>query len=250
VQLRRRFARGVQYQISYSHSKALDESSGINNISGFNGGGFIQNPYDVRADYGLASFDQPNRLTANGTWELPVGKAKRWSLGAADWILGGWKASGIYTVTSGRTFTVYPFGEFGGFDEMGTFLVGRYRANQTGDANRGFSRSNTEWFNTSVFSAPAPGTYGDERKGSLRGPHFMDLDLSFGKEFTLTERQHLQYRLEIFNVGSNWHSVARVPDGEMQDGANFGGLYNTTNGAGEVNLWTPRQLQMSLIYSF
>jgi hypothetical protein len=195
---------------------------------------------------------------------LPVGKDKPWSLGWADWVVGGWKMSGIYTLTSGRTFSVYGY-TGPGFDELGTpwTCCGllRYRANVTGNPMSGFSQSPTEWFNTSAFSIAPQGTFGDSEKGLLRGPYFEDLDLSFAKWFPITERQRLQYRLEIFNVGSNWHSVGQVPDGVFTD-TQFGSLVkaNPTCSSGvcslpnsqwsRLNLWTPRVLQMSLVYSF
>lgn len=263
AQLRQRFAHGITYQVFYTYSKALDESSGINNVGGFNGIGLIQDPHNIKADYGPASFDQTHRLTVNGTWELPVGKQKRWSLGWANWALGGWRMSGIYTLTSGRTFTPYVTGNaFGGFDEVGSFFAGRYRPILTGDPNTGFARNDSQWFNTTAYAAPPPGVYGDAGKGSLRGPYVENLDLGIGKNFLITEHQNLQYRLEIFNLGSNWHSTPRIPDNNLGD-SNFGSLagVNPTCGAGgacalsnsrwaDFNLWTPRTLQMSLVYSF
>jgi hypothetical protein len=262
TQLRQRFAHGLTYQVFYTYSKALDDSSGVNNISGLQA--IVQNPEAISAEYGPASFDQRHRLTANGSWELPVGKNKPWSLGWANWALGDWKMSGVYTLTSGRTFSIYGYNG-PGYDELGTPWtccgLTRYRANVSGDPMGGFSQSPSEWFNTSAFSIAPQGTFGDSEKGLLRGPHFEDLDLSFAKYFHITERQRLQYRLEIFNVGSNWHSVGRVPDGNVTD-SNFGSLVGSnptcSNGLcglpnsqwSRINLWTPRTLQMSLVYSF
>jgi hypothetical protein len=249
VQLRQRFSHGITYQVFYTYSKALDESSGINNIGGFNGIGLIQNPQDIKADYGLASFDQTHRLVGSGIWELPVGKGQRWSAGPANWVVGGWKISGIYTLASGRTFTPYVTGqEFGGFDETGTFFPGRYRTNEISNPNAGFTQTASEFFNINAFTAPSIGTYGNAGKGILRGPYLEDLDLGFSKGFDITERHKLEYRLEIFNVGSNWHSIGRIPDNSLTDN-NFGSLV-PNNGAGNLNLFTPRVLQMSLVYSF
>ncbi|MGA7926026.1 MAG: carboxypeptidase regulatory-like domain-containing protein [Candidatus Sulfotelmatobacter sp.] len=253
VQLRQRFWRGLTYQISYAWSRAFDEASGIVNVGGISE--FIQDPHNIKGDYGPASFDQPQRLTASASWSLPVGRGQHWSLGWADWVVGGWKLSGINSLSSGRTFSVYPFGFFDNVDLTGSNFGGRYRANEISNPERGFSRNPSEWINTSAFAAPAVGTYGNEVKGSLRGPYFEDLDLSFGKEFPITERQRLQYRLELFNTGSNWHSMARIPDGGMGDN-NFGSIvpFNSpglsTNVWNNLNLWTPHTIQMSLVYSF
>jgi len=262
VQLRQRFIRGFTYLVSYSWSRSFDEMSGIGNVSGNNG--FVQNPFNPHADYGPANFDQPQRLTASGVWELPVGKGKRFSLGPGDWILGGWKLSGIYTLTSGRTFSVYGYSGASP-DEMGSPFTSRYRANQSGDPYSGINQSPSLWFNTNVYTAPPPGTYGDSGKGSLRGPYFEDLDMSLNKKFPITERQNLQFRLDTFNVGSNWHAKndyygSNLIPGSGVGGCNFGTLASivntnipgctadgTTPGA---RLWYPRTLQLSAVYSF
>jgi hypothetical protein len=195
MQLRQRFNYGFTYLVSFTWSRSFDELSGIGNVQGNNG--FVQNPFDIKNDYGPASFDQPKRLTASGSWELPIGKGKHWSLGFGNWILGDWMISGIYTLTSGRTFSVYGYAG-PGYDQLGSPFNGRYRANESGSPTNGFSQSPSDWFNTTAFSAAQPGTYGDSGKGILRGPYFEDLDMGFTEGFRITERQKLQFRLEIF----------------------------------------------------
>lgn len=252
VQLRQRFTHGFTYLMSYTWSRTFDEMSGIINVVG--NSGFVQNPYNLKADYGPSSFDQPNRLTASGTWELPVGRGKQFSLRWGNWILGDWKISGIYTLSSGRTFTVYGYsGSY--WDQMGEPFPGRYRANISGSATSGFTQSTAEWFNTSVFSYPEVGTYGNSGKGLLRGPYFEDLDLAFSKGFPITERQKIEFRTELFNTGSNWHSnQGNLIPGSGLGGCNFGaiagiGSCNPGISAGAL-LWTARVLQFSLVYSF
>jgi hypothetical protein len=255
IQLRQRFTHGLTYLVSFTWSRSFDEMSGIGNIAG--NGGFVQDPQNISADYGPSSFDQPLRLTASGSWELPVGKGKHWSLGPANWVVGGWKTSGIYTLTSGRPFTVYGYSG-PCYDQTGDpCWWTRYRANVSGSPTSGFTRSPSSWFNTSVFSAPEAGTYGDSSKGMLRGPYFADLDLGFTKLFPITERQHLQFRVEIFNVGSNWHGLndyygTNLIPGNSVGGCNFGALASIgcDQYSANAHLWNPRNLQMSLVYSF
>jgi hypothetical protein len=254
VQLRQRFNHGLTYLVSYTWSRAFDELSGVGNIQGNNG--FTQDPHNVAADYGPASFDQPNRLTASGSWELPVGKNKRFSLGAGNWILGDWQISGIYTLTSGRAFSVYGYSG-PSFDQMGEPFTGRYRADVSGDPRSGFQQSPSEWFNTGVFSTSVPGVYGNSSKGLLRGPYFADLDLGFTKVFPITERQKLQFRTELFNVGSSWHakndfSGTNLIPGNTVGSCNFGFLGGAGCDQASVSnhLWYPHTLQLSLVYSF
>jgi hypothetical protein len=98
----------------------------------------------------------------------------------------------------------------------------------------------------------------------LRGPYFENLDLSFAKGFRLTERQKLQFRLDIFNTGSNWHAKNDfggsnlIPNNQVGS-CNFGalaGIINPASGCAPdgttpgARLWYPRTLQLSLVYSF
>ncbi len=173
-------------------------------------------------------------------------------------VLGNWTTSGIYTLSSGIPYSVYAFPYFTATDQEGSPFGGRVRANLASNPFTGFTQTNTEWFNTNAFTAPEPGTYGNEGKGMLRGPHFADLDMSFAKNFLLTERHRLQARLDIFNLGSNWHSQLRTPDTTIGDN-NFGSLapfqssqYSGISAAqwASLNLWTPRTIQLSLQYTF
>jgi hypothetical protein len=91
----------------------------------------------------------------------------------------------------------------------------------------------------------------------LRGPYFSDLDLSFSKLFPITERHHLQLRAEIFNTGSNWHSLndyygTNLIPGNSWGGCNFGSLagIGCDPYSASAHLWNPRNLQLSLVYSF
>jgi hypothetical protein len=262
TQLRQRYKYGLTYLVSYTWSRSFDEMSGIGNVTGNNG--FVQDPHHIAADYGPANFDQPQRLTASAVWDMPVGKGKRFNLGPGNWILGGWKLSGIYTLTSGRTFSVYGYSGASP-DEMGSGFTGRYRADQSGDPNSGITRSPSLWFNTNVFSAPPPGTYGNSEKGGLRGPYFENLDMSLNKVFPITERQHLQFRLDMFNVGSNWHAEndyygSNLIPGSNVGSCNFGTVASIVNTkipnctadgtTPNARLWYPHTLQLSAVYSF
>jgi hypothetical protein len=255
VRLRQRLSKGLQYSLNYTYSRALDETSAINNVLGTND--FIMDPHDPQRDYGPASTDQTHRFVAVGSYDVPVGRGKRYSLGLANWVLGNWSLSGIYTLASGIPFSVYAFeyANWGAQDQEGSLFWGRTRADMVSSPTSGFTKSISEWYNTSAFAAPPLGAYGDEGKGILRGPHFADLDMAFAKSFLVTERHRLQYRLDIFNVGSNWHSSTNnlFPDNRLTD-CNYGSLVgcNALNGTpyNSLNLWTPRILQMSLTYMF
>lgn len=257
AQLIKRLSSGLQFHLNYTWSQALDESSGINDIHGQND--FIMDPHNIKQDYGRAAFDQSQRFVTSYSYEIPIGKGRRWSWSKLNWLIGGWNTSGIFTLASGFPFSVYSIGYYNQ-DQTGTGFGGRSRANVDGSPLAGFNQTYLQWFNTSVFSIAPQGTYGNSGRGIIRGPYFMDWDTSVSRDFPITERQHLQARLEIFNTGSNWHSNPPFPDSTVSDSptsctpgpagnCSFGSLVSL-NGVGSLNLWTPRTLQVSLSYLF
>ena len=67
----KRYSRGLSFLAAYTWSKSLDEGNGGNSSTGdprIN----IQDPRNLRANYGLSSFDYRHRLTLSGIAELPL----------------------------------------------------------------------------------------------------------------------------------------------------------------------------------
>jgi hypothetical protein len=257
MQLIKRLANGLQFHLNYTWSHSLDESSAINNAGGQND--FIMDPHNIRQDYGPAAFDQQQRFVASYSYEIPVGKGRRWSVKHLNWLIGGWNTSGIYTLASGFPFSVYSIGYFNQ-DQTGSSFGGRSRGNVSGSPTANFQQTDLQWFNTSAFSIAPQGTYGNSGRGILRGPYFENLDTSVSKNFAITERQRIQMRGEFFNTGSNWHSAPPFPDNTVADSpagctpgaagsCRFGSIV-PLNGIGKTNLWVPRTIQLSLTYSF
>jgi hypothetical protein len=52
----------------------------------------------------------------------------------------------------------------------------------------------------SVMTPPEPGAFGTMRRNIFRGPGFNTWDLSVAKDWKLTEKARLQFRVEFFNV--------------------------------------------------
>lgn len=245
VRLNQRYSHGLQYQLGYTWSRVLDENSAINLADGEMG--FLQDQHNLHGDYGPANYDQPKRFVANGTYDLPVGKGKRWSLGPLNSVLGDWQVGGVFVVASGTPFTIYS--GLGGRAQNGS-RADILRPNLVDDPNAG-DQTIYRWFNTDAYQVQEHNnTYGNVGRNTLRGPYFMKTDLSFGKDFRITERHSLEYRLEIFNVGSNWHSAPPTPSSWVTS-PSFGRLV-PMDGSGDLALHehTQRTIQMDLKYTF
>jgi hypothetical protein len=91
-----------------------------------------------------------------------------------------------------------------------------------------------EWFNTQAFTVNALGTYGDTGRNIVRGPGFLNWDMSFFRDFPIGERLKLQYRLDASNIFN--HTVLTSVNTTVTS-SGFGIITGTGN---------PRILQMAL----
>jgi hypothetical protein len=197
-----RLRAGLSFQASYTYSKALTDNTGPNSS-------YIalpQDTYNLRAEYGPADFDRTHILTFNYSWDLPL---FRHATGFKKSVLGGWQVSGITVFQSGAPNSVVLSSDNAG---VGNFN-GNERPNQVGDPfHPGPIAANPtcvappqvhtlqNWFNPCAFEMPAPGTFGNERIGVIRGPRYQNWDFGIGKNFALRESMGLQFKFEAFNV--------------------------------------------------
>jgi hypothetical protein len=115
-------------------------------------------------------------------------------------VLGDWQVTGIFSASSGEpiNFTA---------SNAGLRAPGNTQSpNATGKPEvLGGIGSSQLWFDTSVFSAPAAGTWGNvERNGLLDGPAYVNLDASIVKILRFGQR-HAEIRADFFNVTNSPH---------------------------------------------
>jgi Carboxypeptidase regulatory-like domain len=185
--------------VVYTWAKSIDTKSAAAGIGGqqFNGWqGFLDN-HNPKRDRGLSDFDVNHRLVASFVYDLPFGRGKKFggSLNkAADLVVGGWQVNGIATFQKGFPISIQAVDSGGILDTFGS-----NRANIVGDINGG-AGTVARWFNTAAFVQPAAGVSGNSGRNILRAPGLNNFDLSFFKNFAITERLRFQFRLESFNA--------------------------------------------------
>jgi hypothetical protein len=187
VSLRTQQYHGLTLQASYTWSHALDYNDG--DVPG----NIAQDPYNWKLEHASAGFDRRHVLIVSYVYELPI---LRNQMGAIRMLFGGWEVSGITTIQSGTPLDTSYGGDPAGIG--GT----NYRPNVNGDPNNG-PKTQAQWFNTSVFSALAPATFGTAGRNLIIGPGGNNWDLSLFKNFNGIirgyESTRLQFRFETYN---------------------------------------------------
>ena len=72
------------------------------------GGQVYQNAHDPRANYASSNFDIPHMFKGDLTYQLPFGKGRTFMNrgGILDAVLGGWQASTLFVLETGRPYNV------------------------------------------------------------------------------------------------------------------------------------------------
>jgi hypothetical protein len=238
VRLQRRFARGLQFQSSYTWAKALDESSSSTQTD-FDNSDRMPHPYSIRDQRGPADFDVRQSLNVNATWQIPSPDG-----GWARRLAGNWELLTVAQVQTGFPFNPrVGFDQarmrsgFGDLDQRPNLAIANKPA-IFGDPNR--------YFDTNAFALPAPGTLGNLGRNTLTGPGLISLNLGVHKALWKTERQELRFRAEAFNATNHPNF----------DGPSELRLFTSTGGrvgaAGRITTTaTPsRQIQFALRWVF
>ena len=200
--LNHRFSHGLSLRGVYTWSKALDDGDSVNGTTAGNAPGLVSNPFNLKADYGVATYDVRHIAVISGIYDLPFGRGRAIGKDLSGWknaLASGWSATSIVTMQSGFPFT--PQLSYNPSNNGDTRNPVRPFANPefTGPVILG---KPNQWFNPNAFLAPPPnsGFYGDLGRNTLIGPGLATWDFSALKQTAVGERMNVQFRAEIFNL--------------------------------------------------
>jgi hypothetical protein len=132
------------------------------------------------------------------TYELPFGDKKKWfDSGTAAAILGNWQFNGTAQLASGTPFTARVLG---GVGDVAGGVNGTLRANYNGQPISVSDPTTTLFFNTSAFTIPAPGTFGDASRNTITGPGTSVLNLGLTKNINFSASRGLSVQVLANNV--------------------------------------------------
>jgi len=268
---------------TYSHviDEGSTWHSGATTASGGAGGdGYSTDQALPGLDRGNSVFDIRHRLVLNYVYELP-GKNLHGFAGA---VLGGWQYSGIWAMQSGAHWSPYTSssaklrvfdpltqtitssacaaadvaagncvnigGDFnldGGKNDRPNSTIAQYGAESRHTWAVGWAdpvTGNPSQSGLPVLSAPCLACTGNLGRNQLRGPGQLFADMTLGKTFNLTERAHLKFEWQAFNVFNRTNFILATAGGGA---ANHTTFTNFGQAAGTLN---PRQMQFDLKLTF
>ncbi len=202
VDVNHRFSHDLFLRGVYTWSKALDDGDSLNATTAGNAPGLVSNPYDVKADWGPATYDVRNLGVISAVYGLPFGNGKRFAGGlgkVGNGVVSGWSVNSLVVLQAGFPFTPQlsynPSNNGDTRNPVRPFI----NPNFQGSAILG---KPSQWFNPSAFLAPPAnsGFFGNLGRDTLVGPGLATWDFSAVKDTAIHERLNLEVRAEIFNI--------------------------------------------------
>jgi hypothetical protein len=216
LQVRKRLSEGLQFQSSYTFSKAIDETQGIVDAENTTSHFASADPFNRAFDRGPSSFDVRHNWSVNTIYRLPELSQATGPLAA---VARGWWVGGILRMRSGYPFTPVlganrsRSGVLGGVNGLDRpdLLPGVDAADITKGVSIGCDHiapgtpvgTPDLWFDPCAFALPPEGFLGTAGRNILRGPGLVNVDLSLAKDTPaawLGSSGRVEFRAEVFNA--------------------------------------------------
>jgi hypothetical protein len=232
-----RAAHGLTLTANYSFSKMTEADTFLNDE-------------DTSLTHRISPFDHTHHFTVGGTYELPVGKGKMFSLGGKrlwDELLGGYVINSIYQFQTGAP--IY-------FSADIPLAPTTTSLRQITNSTRGASLTTPALSTTAFVTTSAPKTCTGTCDGSVNvGGQFVDhyrtlpqtlswvrqdgynnMDASILKDFHFTGGSYFQLRFETFNTLN--HAIFSAPAVSSATSSTFGLVTAVASNS------QPRQIQI------
>ena len=223
LQANRRLTNGLQFQASYTLSRAKD--NGQTSVT-FTSTNTPTDPYGINLDRGRTSFDIPHRFVASAVWSPKFSGDS-----AASVIVNGWTLAPIVTVQSGRPYS------------PGVSVTNRPLLTA---------------LNSSITGSGGDSYFLPLGRNSFRQPRIVNVDARLSRRFNFTESTNLEFLVEAFNLFNRTHvtsvnttafslvsAVSGGPGVNLVPNPNFG-----TDTATGNSIFRERQVQFAVRFNF
>jgi hypothetical protein len=235
ITLDRRFTNRLAFQAFYTLSRT------ISNVPTQSYQSATTDVFNYDLDKGYSDLDRRHSFVFNGIYALPTFKNRGEMFSA---VFGDWQLNTIVSLFSGTPLNI---------------ISGVNRAGLTGSTTQRPDRvpgvplylnipgDPVAIVNPAAFSLPALGTFGNLKRGDVRGPGISNVDFSVAKNWRVKERYGIQFRTEMFNVFNHVNFRAHnlnVATGGIENNLNNGGFGRATSTRG------PREIQFGFKFTF
>jgi hypothetical protein len=220
AKVEKRFSRGYTVVFNYTFSKFIEQNT-------------LLNPGDATPAKVISDQDFPHHVSLTAIVELPFGRGRRFGShlpAAANYILGGWQFSPIYTYQSGPPLA---FGNVILFGDIHDIALPKSE------------RTIYRWINTSIFNrdnaqqlASNLRTFSPRFNG-IRADAYNFWDASLLKNTKIGETASVEFRFEALNV---LNQVTFFGPNTTPNNTAFGQVTAQRN--------VPRHMQMTLRFQF
>jgi len=205
--------KGLDAQFAYTWSKSL-ASTDINNSGNNNPTTLQLDPNNPHLNYGPTQINRPHILTANMVYSAPKLPGQN---ALVKGVLGGWEFATILSYASGPSMTIFAGNNVsnlsGGLSGNGT-SQNNVRPNVVPgqDCRAPAGSPKTQWLNPNRWTLVGYklGTFGNASVGECSGPGLANTDFSVYKNFSVTERVGLQFRMEFYNLFNKTQFLANT----------------------------------------
>jgi hypothetical protein len=222
VILTKRLSHGLQFQFNYTFSHSIDNVSTVTNTVI---GGLVCDVRNLRVCRGNSDFDVTHLISADGVYDLPFGRSRRFASHAPGWlnqIIGGWQFGTIPTWHTGFAFSTstdaFPVNFFVNSPAILTGNASALATNIHSDKSGAIQMFANPTAAVGAFSYTNGGEVGS--RNTLRGPGFWNLDTRFTKEFPLRESHKLTFQWDAYNAFN--HTTFADPAADITSPATFG----------------------------
>jgi hypothetical protein len=240
VNIDKRMAHGLQFQVAYTWSKSIDDDSST--VAGDTFGNSLNSLYwfAPKSLRGLSDFNVGQSASINLLWAIPVPKSLN---GFTKTAVDGWQLGGIFKINSGIPTTAIINGDPAGLGNGGADQFGiPNRVPGCDPVNHNYiGGTSPSYINVSCYTLPTvpasspyasqcasfPGAVappagqvycanllGNAGRNTITGPKLVNLDFSATKNFPIhriSETFNVQFRTEIFNILNHSNFVAPEP---------------------------------------
>jgi hypothetical protein len=220
VAVNRRFTRGFFVKGAYTYSKAIS----MTDDDGWAGLTW-NDPAFISRNRAQTGYNRPHMLRLATLYDLPFGKQGD---NLTNHLIRGWQINGIFSVNQNTPFTVTggsleanangaTADQLAELVNLGGIGVGSpYYDRSAFSLNNSATNPNRRQATASgglcqhlnaagtvISTGPGNDCYGNSGRNIIRGPTWVNLDMSLFRHFRVTEAMNVEFRVEAFNFANN-----------------------------------------------